>query len=209
MSIGKRLKEIRKDLELSQAKFADELSIHLRSYVSYEHEQRMLPENVIRKLMEMGYSADWLIGGEGNKRSYGLANDLSQPPYVASRKIPLLDELKLIESPLDKLPPGNTVLWPMLEGDPYAYAVKVGLFTDEGMSPMFSSGEVIIASPLQTVINNDKVIVKLKDERILFRVLRFVDDHVELIPGNPLTPSISIPASELVFAHKVIGSLKV
>lgn len=54
MSIAKRLKAIRNDLDLSQEKFAHELDIHLRSYVSYENGSRAIPQKVMLDLMQMG-----------------------------------------------------------------------------------------------------------------------------------------------------------
>jgi transcriptional regulator with XRE-family HTH domain len=209
MSIGERLKAIRKDLGLSQEKFANELSIHLRSYVSYEHEQRSLPENVLRKLKEMGYSLDWLFEGEGNKRGPGLANDVSHPLYVANRQIPIIDNIKYIGDQ-DYLSENNIsdfVLWPMIDKDPFAYALKINTLKDDSMSPVFSPEEIIVVSPLNTVINSDKAIIKLKDDRVLFKVLQFKDNRIELISANPKNPSINLPANELIFAHKVIGSL--
>jgi len=211
MTIGKRLKEIRKDLGFSQEKFANELSIHLRSYVSYEHEQRSLPENVLRKLKEMGYSLDWLFEGEGNKRGPGLANDVSHPLYIASRQIPLIDNIKYIgdQDYLSENNISNFVLWPMIDKDPFAYALKINTLKDDSMSPVFSPEEIIVVSPIDTVMNNDKAIVKLKDGRILFKVLKFIENDIELISANPLHKPLIIAANELVFAHKVIGSLKV
>ncbi|MEA2077614.1 MAG: S24 family peptidase [Candidatus Marinimicrobia bacterium] len=210
MSIGKRLKLIRKDLGLSQEKFAAELSIHLRSYVSYEHEQRTLPQNVLRTLKELGYSLDWLIGGEGSMKTMGVANDVSHPLYVINKHIPLIDlnHIGDLDYLTEKNEFSDKVLWPMLNKDPYAYALKVKILNDSSMIPFFSPEEIIIVSPIETVMNNDKAILKLKDGRILFKVLQFKGDDIELVSANPKYQGTKISSSELLFAHKVIGSLK-
>ncbi|MCD6446960.1 MAG: helix-turn-helix domain-containing protein [Candidatus Marinimicrobia bacterium] len=212
MSIGERLKAIRKDLGLSQEKFSGDLSIHLRSYVSYEQGYRSLPQNVILQLLQMGYNINWLLTGEEKMRSTGVTNDVSHPEYIANQQIPLIkniveafkdNDLPLRSFSSEKInrPEGNK--------DPFAYALQIRSLNDDSMMPFFSPEEIIIVSPLETVLNNDKAIIKLKDDRVLFKVLKFKDNQIELISANPKIPPINIPANELIFAHKVIGSLKV
>jgi len=212
MSIGERLKQIRKDLGLSQEKFAGELSIHLRSYVSYENEQRTLPQNVLIRLVQKGYNIHWLLTGEGKMKLSGVLGDINHPEYKVSKYIPLISDIHSTFSDTDLPVIGNTdkkIERPAGNSDPFSYAVKVGSLQDKSMSPVFSPDEIIILSPMETVVNNDKSIVKLKNGKILFRVLQFKDYDIELISINSQHPSITIPARNLVFAHKVIGSLKV
>lgn len=210
MTIGKRLKEIRKDLGFSQEKFANELSIHLRSYVSYEHEHRTLPQNVLIQIVQIGYSVHWLLTGEGKMKFSGMIND-DVRDYPAKPSIPLLTNISLIFRNKNLPSLANTVeSLPRPEGcdDPLAYALRIKSLNDEGMMPFFHPEEIIIVSPMETVLNNDKAIIKLRDERILFKVLQFHDDEIELINANPKYPSVRIPSDDVVFAHKVIGSLR-
>ena len=212
MSIGERLKAIRKDLGLSQEKFAVDLSIHLRSYVSYEQGHRSLPQNVILQLLQMGYNINWLLTGEEKMRSTGVTNDVSHPEYIANQQIPLIKNIveafKDNDLPLRSFS-SEKVNRPEGNKDPFTYALQIKSLNDDSMMPFFSPEEIIIVSPLETVLNNDKAIIKLKDDRVLFKVLQFKDNQIELISANPKIPSINIPANELIFAHKVIGSLKV
>ncbi len=210
MSIGERLKTVRKDLDLSQEKFAAGLSIHLRSYVSYEQGHRSLPQNVLIQLLNMGYNINWLLTGEGKMKATGLTNDVAHIDYVTKQQIPLIknihgafkdQDFPLSASSEEKInrPEGNK--------DLFAYALQIKSLHDDSMMPFFSPEEIIIVSPLETVLNNDKAIIKLKNDKILFRVIQFHDDDIKLINANPKYPSTHIPGSDLVFAHKVIGSL--
>ncbi len=210
MSIGERLKAIRKDLGLSQEKFSGDLSIHLRSYVSYEQGYRSLPQNVILQLLQMGYNINWLLTGEEKMRSTGVTNDVSHPEYIANQQIPLIKNI--VEAFKDNNFPlrsfsSEKVNRPEGNKDPFTYALQIRSLNDDSMMPFFSPEEIIIVSPLETVLNNDKAIIKLKNDRILFRVIQFHDNDIKLINANPKYPSTRISGSDLVFAHKVIGSL--
>lgn len=151
MTIGDRLKMIRKHMGLSQAKFADELSIHLRSYVSYEQGHRSIPQTVMLQLLEKGYNIHWLLTGEGDMKSTGTMGDIGHPEYKVNESIPLIDDLSdaftdndlpvmtISDQRIDR-PAGNK--------DPFLYAVKIGTFNDDSMIPFFSPDEIVIASPL-------------------------------------------------------------
>lgn len=212
MTIGDRLKMIRKHMGLSQAKFADELSIHLRSYVSYEQGHRSIPQTVMLQLLEKGYNIHWLLTGEGDMKSTGTMGDIGHPEYKVNESIPLIDDLSdaftdndlpvmtISDQRIDR-PAGNK--------DPFLYAVKIGTFNDDSMIPFFSPDEIVIASPLDNVMNNDKAIIKLKDGRILFRVIQFHDGNIELIAANSQHPSINVLSSDILFLHKVVSSLSI
>lgn len=58
-------------------------------------------------------------------------------------------------------------------------------------------------------MNNDKAIIKLKDGRILFRVIQFHDGNIELIAANSQHPSINVLSSDILFLHKVVSSLSI
>jgi len=210
MSIGERLKMIRKDLGQSQEKFAADLSIHLRSYISYEQGHRSLPQNVILQLLQMGYNINWLLTGEEKMRSTGMTNDVNHPEYITNQQIPLIKNIveafKDTDLPTRSLS-SEKVNRPEGNKDPFAYALQIKSLNDDSMMPFFSPEEIIIISPLDTVLNNDKAIIKLNNGSILFKVIQFHDNDIELINANPKYPSTRISASDLVFAHKVIGSL--
>lgn len=210
MSIAKRLKDIRKDLGLSQEKFAEELDIHLRSYVAYEKEARAIPQKVMLDLMHMGYNIHWLLNGQGKMKLEEHVGE-SVHDYPSKNEIPVISNpiavFKNRLFPEIGLSP-DSLPRPENNQDPFAYAIKIKSLKDEGMSPIFHPDEYVVISPLETVMNNDKAIIKLKDGRILFRVVQFKDYTIDLIPANTNFNKETIPAEELVFAHKVIASQK-
>ncbi|MFA6618097.1 MAG: LexA family transcriptional regulator [Candidatus Neomarinimicrobiota bacterium] len=210
MSIAKRLKAIRNDLDLSQEKFAHELDIHLRSYVSYENGSRAIPQKVMLDLMQMGYNIHWLLNGSGTMNLLHTINN-EAPDYPSKNDIPILtNPIAVFKNTIlpDTGLSTNTLPRPENNEDPFAYAVQIKSLKDEGMSPVFHPKEYILLSPLETITNNDKALIKLKDGRMLFRLIQFKDYNIELIAVNPKFEQETISSEELVFAHKVIGSIK-
>lgn len=210
MSIAERLKDIRKDLGLSQEKFAHELDIHLRSYVSYEKEDRAIPQKVMLDLMHMGYNIHWLLNGSGSMKLLHTINN-EAPKYPSKNDIPILtNPIAVFKNnilPEVTLSP-NTLPRPEKNQDPFAYAVQIKSLKDDGMSPIFHPEEYILLSPLETITNNDKALIKLKDGRMLFRLIQFNDYNIDLISVNPKFKQETISSEKLIFAHKVIGSIK-
>lgn len=210
MSIGQRLKSIRTELGLSQDKFAGRLSVHLRSYASYEQDQRPLPQDIILTLYDLGYDITWLLTGKGDRNTQNQIADFHRP-YKTMLTIPLLSNLEqsfcdgilpLVSSSDKQIPNPET------SQDPLAYALKVSSLESDSMMPFFQSDEIIIVSPSETVMSNDKAIVKLKNGQFLFRVIYFEGIKIRLISANPDYKMVEMPKDEILFAHKVIGTLK-
>lgn len=66
MDIGKRIKELRKRLGLSQREFAEKIGRALNSVQRYENGSRTPDESTIRLISQtFGVSLDWLKTGEG------------------------------------------------------------------------------------------------------------------------------------------------
>ncbi|MDZ7821537.1 MAG: XRE family transcriptional regulator [Candidatus Marinimicrobia bacterium] len=212
MSIGSRLKAIRKDLNLSQKNFGDIFSVHYRTIDNYEKNIREMPQSFMSKLIQMGYCVPWLLTGEGAMKSTDHSLKEAEP-FKTYGSIPLMGETAAgpdgyyDDSNIPRIREAEEFV-PRPEGikDPNAYALRINMLNGDSMMPYFKPTDVVIASPMQTVLNNDKTIVKLRDGRVLFKVIRFKDDHIELISANPSYEPINIKTEELVFAHKVVGS---
>lgn len=82
-TIGSRLALIRG--EKTQAKFADELGVHKNSLGNYERNGRTPDAEFLRKVIEAGYSANWLLYEIGEMR-LKAQSDISEnkPTYTAS-----------------------------------------------------------------------------------------------------------------------------
>lgn len=212
MSIGSRLKTIRNDFKLNQKEFAEKLQIHIRSVQNYEREAHPISQDVLIKLMNLGYSIPWLLTGEGSMKSddYVLKESF---PVETDGVIPVLG---IASAGPDGFYDENNV--PVLNyaeefvprpkdiKDPMAYALRISVLNGDSMMPYFKPEEIVIASPMATVVDNDKVIAKLRDGRVMFKLIRFRNHQVELHSANPDYETIKIPNIDLLFAHKVVGS---
>lgn len=88
-TIGGRLTHIRGSR--SQAEFAQELGVHKNSLGNYERDSRTPDADFLRKIVEAGYNANWLITGEGPvmvgqpevqpTEKDGLGDDFALVPY--------------------------------------------------------------------------------------------------------------------------------
>jgi len=211
-SVGSRLKSIRKDLNINQKLFADKLSVHYKSIANYEKDEREIPQSVMLKIFQMGYSIPWLLTGEGSMKSSDYIPKEAQP-FKTKGGIPVLGLTAAGHNGFyddHNIPNINQAeeYIPRPEGlkDPMAYALEISSLNGDSMMPYFRPEEMIIASPLSTAFDNDKVIAKLRDGRVMFKIIKFKNDTIELHSANPEYDTIVVPAKDLVFAHKVVGS---
>lgn len=62
---GKRLKQIRTTMNLTQAEFADKLGIMQQTLSRYEKSKAEIPDKIKIKLHKMDINLTWLLTGEG------------------------------------------------------------------------------------------------------------------------------------------------
>lgn len=68
---GKRLKQIRQSMNLTQADFAEKLEIQQQTLSRYEKNRADIPDKIKIKLHKMDIDMTWLLTGVGNMYSYG------------------------------------------------------------------------------------------------------------------------------------------
>ena len=96
---GLRLRQIRKDVGLTQKEFAEKLGVSFRTYTRYETESVNIPNSALEELAILGYSMDWLITGKGEMRVRDVEfvpdGDYPMPDYENEGiiKDPGLDQL--------------------------------------------------------------------------------------------------------------------
>jgi len=203
---------IRGDLKISQTEFGDKLGVTRISIGNYESGKRSLSEDVLSRISTMGYNINWLITGRGTMKA-DTDIPLNSQSVNFERDIPILDATSAGPSGLydDHNVPNieraeEYVHRPQDIRDPMVYALRISSINGDSMLPYFKPNEIVIASPMSTVVNDDKVIAKLNDGRVLFKIINFKNEHIELHSANPIHETISVPATDLIFAHKVIGS---
>lgn len=93
MSIGNRLKQVRKALNLTQKQFAEKLGI-VHQYLSrYETDQADIPDKIKIKLHEMKINVIWLLVNEGDMFRTNKSENLSFDDATQ-----LLNSFKLLSS---------------------------------------------------------------------------------------------------------------
>ncbi len=212
MGIGSRLKTIRRDLKLNQDEFSKYFSVSLKSVSNYENDITPIAQDLLIKLLERGYSIPWLLTGEGTMRMSDY-RPKQAIPFETKGEIPLIGETAAgydgfyNDNDTPRISEATEFIpRPMNIKDPLAYAVRISSLNGDSMSPAFKPEEILIVSPMATVFNNDKAIIKLNDGQIMFKIYHCAGDHVELISLNPAYPLKSVKPTDMVFAHKVVGS---
>ena len=81
MDINYRLKQIREEYGLSQAKFAIKFNLPQSTYAQYEKGGRAIPDNLKLELSQFGINMNWLITGKGK-----MFLDASENPLTNSSK---------------------------------------------------------------------------------------------------------------------------
>jgi SOS-response transcriptional repressor LexA len=99
----------------------------------------------------------------------------------------------------------QTVGWPDLK-DKEAFAARIG---DDGMTPEFRPGDVVIFSPAAPARDGDDCFVRLADGRAMFqRVFFESNDHgeqmVRLQPRNGRRRAMIVPADQIAAAYKAV-----
>jgi len=65
--INERVEKIRKNLNFTKKKFAEELGITQQAYINYAKGSRDIPSNVLLKINQLfNVSIDWLLTGKGS-----------------------------------------------------------------------------------------------------------------------------------------------
>jgi transcriptional regulator with XRE-family HTH domain len=68
MPVSERLKAIRNDIGLDQRSMAGRFGLGQSTWARLEMEDRAPKGDVLAKLVDMGYSADWLLTGQGEMK---------------------------------------------------------------------------------------------------------------------------------------------
>ena len=163
------------------------------------------------KLFQMGYSVPWLLTGDGNMRSSDYVVE-SATTVNYKGFVPVLGTTSAgpdgfyDEHNVPNIKQAEEFI-PRPEGlkDPMAYALLISSINGDSMMPYFKPQDTVIASPMATVVENDMVIAKLKDGRVMFKLIKYKNGNVELHSANPDYETIVIPSTDLIFAHKVVG----
>ena len=97
---------------------------------------------------------------------------------------------------------GMEMIWrPHDVYDPRAFGVKVD---GDSMAPVFRSGDIVVVCPQKQVFSGDEVVARLRDGRVVVKVIRYSDGYVVLQSYNPDHEPIFAEKDQLEFAYKII-----
>ena len=175
MSIGKRLKKLRKDKNTSQENLSIYLCIHRSSISLYERDIRNAPIDVLEKYCEyFGVSFDYITGFDLDENSY---------IYRRFRKIPVYSNFEILSS-IDY--ERNIIGWIDLNSD-YKYqgeylALKVNCNTDTLASRYY---DLLIVKKQSYISVGDIALIKAVHDGDDFRIVKKSEKGFSIIPIVP------------------------
>lgn len=193
MTLGERLKEIRKDLNKDLKTFSDDLGISYQSLANYENSHRGISDEVKQLLVkEYNINLNWLLTGEGSMYVGGKSKSVVVKADQINLEI-VDDEDELIEIPLldIKASAGYGVdgedhpdkknmltLRKALLGKYAKYKVQAIEVTGNSMEPDFKDGDVVLCA-IGVVESSGFYIINIKGQ-ILLKILQFFDDKIKI-----------------------------
>ena len=206
MAIGQQIKEVRKDVKMSQGEFAKRINVSKRTIWNYEHNDRYPESPFLQKLSkEFNVNLHWLLTGKGEK--YGMPVPGAIP----------VDTKNLISVPLlGNVPAGEKTWVPaeiekwyelpreMLRGKKvYLLRVKGDSMVDVDME----EGSLIIVDMERHPENGD-IVVALIDDEATVKKIYFQKKSIVLQSANPkYPPQVFTTANKIFLRGVVVGKL--
>ncbi|MGQ7272260.1 XRE family transcriptional regulator [Marinobacter nauticus] len=207
LAIGQRLAEIRNGK--SQGAFAEELGIHKNSLGHYERGNRVPDAAVLLKLVEMGFSANWVLTGEGSKDAKGLKEGLTQD----IEKLRKLDEeFALIPGYNVQVAAGHGSLagdesptrelafrrkWLRYRGL-HEQDLALVFAKGDSMEPTISDNETVMVDTSEKKLRDGHIyVIRNGDHLLVKRIQTLWNDGVQLLSDNKEYPPQEISTSDL------------
>lgn len=195
--VGARLKTIRRELRLTQTRFAETVGGCSQAFLSQVESGKHGPSTpLLAGLARLGFSVDWLMSGDGQMRPEpGAPTDrvCERPLLYGLKEIPLVGE---IAAGLGKSIPDDDIerSLPMFLGqhtDCQCFASKV---TGKSMDPLFRAGDIVVIDKTCPVTDNDIAVV-CADDQVMLKRVSMDGDSVYLLSVNTNVPPIRISRS--------------
>ena len=216
LAIGQRLAEIRNGK--SQGAFAEELGIHKNSLGHYERGNRVPDAAVLLKLVEMGFSANWVLTGEGSKDAKESREALIQD-IGKLRKLD--EEFALIPGYNVQVAAGHGSLagdesptrelafrrkWLRYRGL-HEQDLALVFAKGDSMEPTISDNETVMVDTSERKLRDGHIyVIRNGDHLLVKRIQTLWNDGVQLLSDNKEYPPQEISSSDLD-ALEVIGKV--
>ena len=208
MSIGMRIKEIRKAKKLNQVRLSELLSATQAAISRYESDQQYPGGEFLTQMVSvLGINLNWLLTGEGEMFQAMVPMDAS---FLGGEtiRLPIVAEIAAGQpcEALDDEPIGHLEIPRALLSFPPPYLVF--RITGRSMEPLLLSGDIVVCSESwEGVERNGKIMAFLTADGITIK--RLVEDVKHkvtwLLPLNQdFAPMLYVEGSEEI---KMIGML--
>jgi len=223
MTIGKRIAEIRKFLELNQTQLASIMET-VQNNVSLIENGRLVPSEKYKEnlVLKLHVNRTWLETGDGEMFSLsGIPESYltrEQMDKIVENTRPSSTAVPFYENPIEGFADGSDSRVPryMIDYPPFNDCTFYRPVYGESMTPKFKKGDTIACKRLA---NKDSLMYgeiylctfRRGDEIVeLLRSIRRTDDPgiVSLVPLNPEYDSINIPKSSIEALYIVKGRIE-
>lgn len=196
MTLGNRLKTLRKHLNKSQREFATILNISQAAYCNYEKDERCMPSDLLSKvIIAFRLNSDWLINGTGDmlitpeniKKMVGVAESSNEAvkierihinPSCGSGTI-VLDEAEVTPILL-----GTKMIQNIFKIQD-ARSLKVFQASGDSMEPTIYDGDdVLVDINRKDYINGGVFIIEKLGDWFIKRLRLKFDGSLEIISDN-------------------------
>ena len=211
-SIASRIRQLRNQKGLDQAKLAAKLDVATRTLQRWEKGEQVPDSNDVLRLAKVtGVSPHWLLTGDGSMMGAEYGEGKILPMQTGRYR-----KVNLISLPLLASVPGGAPSL-MFHPDHVEKYITVDDVHDSGafalevkgnsMAPRIEDGDIIVVSPKLEAHSGDICVVRVSDEDTVKRVK--IEDHlVYLIPLNPEYEPMMVKKRDVTFMGKVVKVIK-
>lgn len=179
--IGQRMRQVRESLGVTQQEVPARIGIGWRSYADYERAKTKPNGKVLLRLVALGFSADWILGGRGE--------------MMAANRGGGDDELFSVPSadPLIQIGPAA------------ASQARLIRIDGDAMEPDLCPGDLAVADMSETDIGDGGLMaIEMSGLDVIRRLQRISQTEIRVMPANPAYGEKIVRAKNL----KVIGRVR-
>ena len=200
MDFGQRLRQLRRDYNLTQSEFSKLFDVGNATIAMWESTQRRPPANMLMRIADhFRVSVDYLLGVD----SKTVCNDILMLPVLAGVRAGFGAAVEYIESGAYQEIPRSVM------GSKRADDLIVVEVEGDSMSPKFLDGDRVLVMVQTSVDSGDIAIVCYEDyENGTIKKVHYETgcDYVDLIPLNPKYAPIRVQDDQLE-GMRVIGKV--
>ena len=194
MEINDRLRLIRENYKLSQAKFAKQFNLPQSTYAQYEMGGRSVPDELKQNLHSLGVDLNWLVTGHGTMFRDGSSASEGDIPTIPEDKYTHLIPMTNL-----KVSAGGGSEWESGDENGGMLPIPMNIYrmyksydlagvtvAGDSMEPTLRDGEPVVYA--KGVLEGDGIyVISILDELFVKRLsIDMLDKTVTIISDNPM-----------------------